>query len=54
MVADERSNVVIVSASQTEMTRTIEGYRPLDNCKDPTEDIYLQGKKDCKNRTCFS
>ena len=44
MVKDKRSDVVIVSASQTDDTRTIEGYRPLDNCNDENEDIYLQGK----------
>ena len=45
MVKDKRSDVVIVSASQTDDTRTIEGYRPLDNCNDQNEDIYLQGKE---------
>ena len=44
LVADKRSNVVIVSASQSDNTRTIEGYRPLDNCNDQSEDIYLEGK----------
>ena len=44
MVADKRSNVVIVSASQTEQRRTIEGYRALDNCSDQNEDISLEGK----------
>ena len=45
MVKDKRSNVVIVSSSRTVNTRTIEGYRPLDNCNDQDEDIYLEGKK---------
>ena len=54
MVKDKRSNVVIVSASQTGNTRTIEGYRPLDNCEDQTEDIYLEGEGDKKPRSWFS
>ena len=48
MVKDKRSNVVIVSSSRTANTRTIEGYRPLDNCNDQDEDIYLEGKGDYK------
>ena len=59
MVKDKRSNVVIVSSSRTANTRTIEGYRPLDNCNDQDEDIYLEGKGDYKRTAlgsvdCFS
>ena len=50
MVKDKSSNVVIVSASQTGNKRTIEGYRPLDNCDDQKEDIYLEGKGCYENR----
>ena len=42
MVKDKTRNVVIQS-SETSNVRTIMGYRPLDNCNDRNEDIYLKG-----------
>ena len=42
MVRDEKTNVVVESI-QTADVRTVVGYRPLDNCNDQNEDIYLKG-----------
>ena len=42
MVRDEKTNVVVES-TQIGDVRTLVGYRPLDNCNDQNEDIYLKG-----------
>ena len=34
---------VVVESTQIGDVRTLVGYRPLDNCNDQNEDIYLKG-----------